>query len=249
MNKNGDTKNSKVRELLYEAIMSDEFWDDVMEIRKEYGIPTDGFKKEEEKMEWLEKHRDRITEIFPLEIDMAAKYRIPVFNRTDLSWYLYFGNRNNKILNEKISDQTDFLIDPVAHLYGSKNGNLDDMYIDAKQPFVKLYIFDTAGSKGTARFIKENWDKIEEMFDEQRQESKKLIRVKNNKDRDDLIYQFSLKQKSELGSDYKNEIKEILIARLMRENGYTEVTPEIVKKVVFQQKNLRKRKLKEYPQR
>lgn len=243
MNKDGGKKNSKTKELLYEVIMSDEFWRDVARIRKEYDIPLEGFKNENEKIDWLEKLNLKALKIFTSEIDLSIKYQIPIFNRADLTWYVYFGNPNQRKLNSQTYEDTDVLIDPIAHKdYALHLTNPDRLYVDAKQPFVKLYIFDTATSKGTTKFIKENWEKIQEILMEQRQDTKKRIRVKNNRERDELIYELSKKSTKEL-KQLAKQTKEMAIAKIMRENEYSEVTDIIVKKIIVQQNKLRKRSL------
>ena len=104
--------------------------------------------------------------------------------------------------------------------------------------YVKLLIHNLASKEDALEFIEKNWGEVKRHMRSGGKQTR--IRKSNNKVRNEFIYNLWMSPDDKLFTDLKDSRRDIIVARLAVQAGYTKVTPEIVRKVVQDQKKSRR---------
>lgn len=219
----------KYKELFYQLSFNKEFAKDISDWRIKFGIPKNGFNKNEDQRKWFgslpgEKYGEFIKYDWIIQ-----KHKI---SATNLQNYLeeYILNAGNIKSMWKANTNTIFCDFDLGK--GAKK-----LLKISNTPYLNktLYIFNHCTLSDIQNLIKSKWPEIKKSLEEKIGEKPKKIRVSINKIRDDRIRQLYRLSRQELNVK-KGEYKEIKISNIIKEELDIEISPENIRKIVQKKK-------------
>ncbi len=221
-------ETNKAKELFYSLIFNKEFLEDIHLFRLIFNIPIGGFSSQDHYKRYLsslEKTTISLSEFQLKEREILKKYKIPQTPNflSLLKNYIILGDYFDKI-KEKVSS-VGFLIELPSR----------DGVIENGQSYVKLIIPEMASRDDVLQYIKSNWKNIKSEIKRCAVYSP-LKRISPFKDKNLVMACVRLNECSinflpQLLKDkskkyrYKNQV----IAAILKEWGYKNVTPNSVK--------------------
>lgn len=237
----------KVRELVSRARTRRSFDVDLAEIRAKHGIQVDGYRSEADTTGWLVARGAREAE-FVLEKDPKVLHPVISFD-DDLTAFLHKYDLpssarflvRNLILNNGTIEMGSNALCAVDNMHASHDHWLSEeaQWRERGERYARILVDERASKADVLEFVRKNWGSIRREILGGTPKKQRRIRSMKNRDRDALILRYWEQSAAELDIKPHDRGKDIVVARLLRNHGYPEVTPEIVRKVVSVQKKLR----------
>lgn len=220
----GDNIN-KAEEFLYKLSLQPKFAEFLTTFRDNSGIILDGSVKNEQ---WQDKWNSLINNpeiafrILVYSELAQRKFKIPISYAPFIRLYMCLG-----YIPKELNEVEPAKICPPPFML--KNGETDEekeiKKFYSKEPYVKLLIFGTSTKSDIIKYIKNNWDKIEKILEQQGCKPKGRIRQSPKKKRNYYIkrlWEKPLKELQEMANS-KNNYKDLLIQKILKNDGYGEV--------------------------
>ncbi|HEY4515583.1 MAG TPA: hypothetical protein VJH67_00110 [Candidatus Paceibacterota bacterium] len=215
----------------------------IRNIRAGFGIEIDGYNSLKDGFGWLLKKESWDEDMFKkndvdyqkLQSFNKAKQNLIGDFKIPLSFVEFLESKivfSDKVL-KKYFLPNNFGCLLIESRFQDQEFNPEEYWKKSGEPYVKLLIHKGASRDSVKEYISKNWKKIEKIIGKEVR-----IRKRPMSERDGLIFDFSKKSNEALGIKQYEKSRDIVIARLMKENGFSEVTAEIVRKVVSLQKKL-----------
>ena len=173
----------KLLDELERLIMRESFGVEVILKRAQIGIPIlDGFDSNQKYLAWLKKNRNRFFDIQSARADLARKFKLPISHSQWIEGYLLLG-KNFKDFDTEI---------PFGMSYSrgwDKAGFSCALEFDADDECVNIKILPGASYRDVSKFILENKNKIEQSL-KSFERRVNPIRIKNRRERDELVYAY-----------------------------------------------------------
>src|SRR3989344_4924653 len=171
----------KLLDELERLIMRESFGIEVILKRAQIGIPIlDGFDSNQKYLAWLKKHRERFYYIQSARADLARMFKLPFSHSQWIEGYLLLGKR--------FEDFDTTIPFGMSFSRGwDKTGFSCAFEFDKSGECINIKILPGASYRDVSKFIKENKTEIEKLL-KSFERRVKPIRVKNKKERDELIY-------------------------------------------------------------
>ena len=217
-------KKDKEEEIFYRVYIKDSFKKDLISRREMFGIPIAGFRSENEFNLWKEISIHYNTEVF-VDVICATlrKYKLPA------TYHEYF---ENTLFFNDCKTKSSFR-NTLCSLYVKNDALVDRLHIIVN-PYAK--------TKDIIDFINDNRKKIKKIQNDLSEGFPKTLRKIENKDRDEFIYELSMKCKKDLKPKPEEENGYITIARLVYENyGDPRLSSDKVKSIIREQKKYRRK--------
>jgi len=253
--KSGD---KKAEELLFRASQKESFEGDLVSIREEYNIPTNGFETMKESGNWRFANRAKIAEFIVNEcketaeavlkereydrdlVKMLRKYELPVTLLYLLEAYVLY-NKPFDVPYEKLYfacaiDNPKWAGGPLSE---------DEHWEYMGIPYVRLLIHADTNRSDVKKYIDDNWWDIKRYFKSDTNK-KKRIRVSTHKDRDNLIYELSKKTVKELKETQSPEFKDASmvnndrISHIVFEKTGEKLGQDNIKRIIAKERKRRK---------
>jgi hypothetical protein len=241
----------KLSELIYRVSQKKSFAITTAQFRNEWGIPAEGFKDEQIMIRWFQKVRRKNAR------EIAAQ-------KKTFSYDLYLEHINKIRDNFDLPPtpgatnalQTLLLMGEIMPDLAPNFSNsfvfLDKLFEYKHKNVVRIGITKGAGKKDVLEWITKHWAEISKHFElapgsnltfqphnpHIKPPVRKRIKSAKNKDRDQRIYELYQKTRQELGLR-PGQYKEIQISKLLRKEGFGDISPENIRKIVQRQKKLR----------
>lgn len=236
----GDGPNP-AEEMLFRLSLDTDFTNDLKRARKSLGVPSGGLDPGD-KLRWLQKNRARGLDLLAVEFNLQKKYGIPLAFQLLLTDYILC----NKPTRKNIPKDPPVLIDKYAHVKDDpRRSNMEDLYMEFGEPFVKLFIFGGGTKTEVLDFIKKNWSEIECLLVEQGaapRNATSRVRKVLYKDRDRIIRELwkwpakALRQEilalgGEMPSPRMRFFKDILVRKLLQLKYDIRVSESYIRKI------------------
>lgn len=221
----------KYKELFYQLSFNREFAKDISDWRIKFGIPKNGFNKNEDQRKWFGSLPSKKYGEFIKYDWIIQKHKISATNLQNFleEYIINGGNIENVWKTNTNAIFCDFDIGKEAKKLLKINNT----------PYLNktIYIFNHCTLKDIQNLIKSQWPKIKKSLEEKVGEKPKKIRLSVNKTRDDRIRQLYKLSRQELNVK-KGEYKEIKISNIIEEELGIEISPENVRKIAQKKKLL-----------
>lgn len=229
--------------------MSVSFQNRLREIRKSFGLPSSGYKSLKKARDWLWKLDDegygdmfkknnRYREMKSYEAAKNAlmgEFRIPPSFASLLDDKILSPNAGEAIWSWESVAHGCTLVDPTEEdrLYNFKLRK----YWDASLPTAKLLIHAGAKKTDVLDYVRNNWDRIQELI--KTRKPIKGIRSRPNKSRDEIIFEYWNMSREQLGVK-KGRYKIFKVQELLKEEQGIDETDYNIKRICIEQQRLKK---------
>ena len=230
----GEKKFNKdaIMESLERKAYSERFKLDIKNIRREHGIPQNGFKNIDYG-EWAEDYNYLFLE-FRRDIDnILIKHGLPLGAGFPLEVYTL----TNKFSLLSKNPPNFYSCDLDQTWSPGISSPIEEKWRKSGEKFVRVYIGENVSLRMVQNYIEQHWSIIQNTFFKN-SESKKLIRRSSNFERDKLIGYYYQKSRSELGL-IKGKYKDMKVADILMDKHGIKITPEHVRKIAQRMKKLR----------
>jgi|SRR3989338_2614191 len=169
-----DDRPNPAEEFLYNLSLRRDFQRDLQLNRLVLDIPQMGFTKEEERQKWFKSQKglEGLNYLSVTQL-IAEKYKIPLDYQIGLDSYIFFGD--DRIL--QMTNQWGLAqILPPAHTLEADDVDLERSYQEEKEPYAKIIVPGNSSKEEILKYIRKNWNKVEEILKKQGWTPKKRIR-------------------------------------------------------------------------
>ncbi len=218
-------------EAVYRAISNRKFIEDVRSVRKDAGLPLNGYKKPRGIIKDTEL---RLALGGHIE-QLLRKYSLSPALESAIEEFVISNVFEGDTKPNYFACEYDYFIPP--HLFIDKNDfSRLAKWKRAGKPFICVYIPEDVSLKNANAFLKTHWTLFSKFVFKKKAGQKSIRRSRHNK-RDALILSYATRNRKQLGLK-RGEYKDIRIASIMRhDHGYTGVTPEVVRSVINRRKS------------
>ena len=168
---------------LERLFMHESFGVEIILKRAQIGIPIlDGFDSNQKYLGWLKKNRDRFLDIQSARAELARLFKLPLSHSEWVEGYL--------LLGKKFKDFDKTIPFGMSFSRGwDKAGFSCALEFDKDGECVNIKILPGASYRDVSKFIKENKNDIEKLL-KSFERRVNPIRVKNKRERDEIVYAY-----------------------------------------------------------
>ncbi len=226
-------------ELLRRVSSTAAFQEKVEAIRRQYGIPIDGFIDKEEAGRWWCGDGRSPDQRFNFDDEIEAtiiEYGLPLGSAFLLEAYVMANDRFSFVPLTPDFYNCEFEeLQPDG--FSDRATPLEGKWKKANRAFVRLYIPDNASLASVESYLEQHWRYIREhVFS--RGQGQKTVRRTRTKVRNDLIEHYYNKSRKELELK-RGEFKDIRVSSILRLKHGISVTPENIRAVMHRRRKPR----------
>ena len=202
--------------LFIKIVSGDKFQKGIERIRAKSKIDGGGFSNEKRLFNWYSKHKSSVKTMEKLSTKFISELGVP-----SIFWWWHkvigyvLSNGKIKIYPDRLRGHDPFI--EIGYEERSRTGRTD------------LQLYSGVTKEELKKFCKTNWDLIDPVL---RQGFAKKIRSRENPKVVKRIMELWSKTKKELGEKY-NEAKEVLISRILKQEGFGHYESENVKQIYY----------------
>jgi len=163
-------------------------------------------------------------------LHLQKKYDIPLAYLFGLNDYLFF----NEYRSGEWERFDPAVLLPPEHILNDEDIDLEEFYKDNKEPYVKLLILSNSKKTDVIKFIRNNWERVEEILKRQNWTPKDRVRKTIYKKRNRYIKELLQKPIKELQKKVGETIctdKDILINLILQKEGFGNVNEGYIRKM------------------